>query len=435
MRHPRAFLLSLCVVMAFIAACPHERPPDAGTGDEGAGDAGTGDAGLSCSPEPSGGAPWAGACVFPRPVDPCSQLVLPDAGPVPSAEAWAEESSRIRCAAWVAAGTLDPSVESLCVSAEAKKWDSWVAEYQAGYRTYWPEAAWACLNESGRPDAPACGCVFSRGGTGAPCGSNTHCREGYCLKDANGVGTCVQCPPLRPPGSTCGEAGQAPCEGSSFCIDGCCVQGALPGERCGGPSNAKCDPELGECYDPCVEGCRGAYCRAYKQEGESCGTDPHCIPNQLPYCNAGTCAPGLVCTYPSALPKLLGSCHSTGLHCNERLQGCGPNQRCVGPDRLCITLGSLGPGEPCLGTEYCAEGLRCLPEGGGADGGSSQAVCGVLPAGRCLEDSDCPWAQLCVDGQCTTPQGLGATCDSYADCGPYLLCALQADGGVCTPRP
>ena len=131
--------------MAFIAACPRERPPDPGTGDPD-----TGDAGLSCSPEPSGGAPWAGACIFPRPVDPCSQLVLPDAGPVPSAEDWAEESSRIRCAAWVAAGTLEPTVESLCVRSEAQKWDGWVAEYQAGYRTYWPEAAWACLT-GGRP--------------------------------------------------------------------------------------------------------------------------------------------------------------------------------------------------------------------------------------------------------------------------------------------
>lgn len=460
MRNPLAWTLLLCAGMALVAACPRTHPPDEDPADAGSpADAGdsedaggsvdagsSADAGSSCSPEPSGGAPWISRCGNIIPPDPCRQLVLPDAGPVPSAEAWAEESSRIRCAAWVDAGTLDPSVESACVEAEAQKWAGWIAEYDAGYRTYWPEAAWACLTGGGRPNVQACGCVFLRGEPGAPCGDDTHCREGYCLKGANGAGTCVQCPPRRPAGSTCGAPGQAPCELNTYCSAGCCVPGVGLGERCGGSTGVTCGPNAGYCKDACVEGCRGGVCSPYKQEGEICGVTPYCIPTQATYCFVGNCEQGLVCTYTSADPNSYSRCHPTGLHCNEqRPGGCGPNQICTGPGRLCVTLGSdLGPGEPCYRSSECAAGLQCLPpDWEGTDGGSSQSRCGVLQSGRCVTDTDCPWAQICVARQCMTPLGPGAACDSYSGdqyrvCGPYdtdMTCIMQADGGTCAPRP
>jgi hypothetical protein len=458
MRHPLAWTLLLCIGMSLVAACPRDRPPvedtpDAGDSADGgftgspdggtwdAGDAGGSvDAGIACSAEPSGGAPWRTQCWYPLVPDPCRQLELPDAGPVPSAEAWAEESSRIRCAAWVNAGTLDPSLESLCVETEGKAWAQQAADFDAGYRTYWPEAAWACLTADagtyyGRPYAPACSCVFLRGETGAPCGSDTHCSEGYCLKDANDAGTCVQCPPRRPLGSTCGKTEQAPCDGDGYCSAGCCVPRPKLGESCGGSPYVPCGPDSAKCSDTCIESCHGGTCRPYRTEGETCGQAPYCAPAPPVLCDLGTCEQGLVCTYPDAGSNLYARCHSTGLHCNGINQGCGPDQVCAGPDRLCVPRGLLDPGEPCYLSAQCVEGLRCLTSDGGVAGQGSQGACAALPAGRCNTDNDCPWAQLCTAGQCTTSWALGAACTSPYDCAPYQVCAFQTDGGVCAPRP
>jgi hypothetical protein len=427
MRRSLARIFLLGGLMALVVACPRTPPPvdEEDTGDEGV---------PSVEHGGDAGVPWAEQCELATPPDPCGPLVLPDAGPVPSPEAWCEESARLRCAAWMAAGTLDPSVASACADVEARACELRfpAAFREAGYLTYWPEAASACLTESGRPDVPACSCVFLRGEPGAPCGGDIHCRTGYCLREQGRPGRCVQCPPLLPLGSTCGESGQPPCVGNAPCVEGRCV--STVGEKCGGIPYRQCGPDSARCSDTCIETCRGGTCLPFMQEGARCGLDPLCGSRPQQLCNLGTCEPGLVCTYLSTELSSYGSCQPTGVYCAGNMQGCGPDQICMRPFGRCITPYSLSSGEPCTGMRQCALGLRCLLGGGSADGGSSQRIC--TPAqGLCDEDSHCPWAQRCVAGQCMTPPALGAACAAPSACDPYLICARQADGGVCSPKP
>ncbi|MFY0576744.1 hypothetical protein ACN28S_22550 [Cystobacter fuscus] len=333
MRSSLTRLLLLGVALAFVAACPRSRPPS----DSPELDAGVdgGDTSLACAlPEPAdAGVPWRESCALRQPIDPCSQLVLPDAGPVPTADRWCEDSARIRCAAWVDAGSVDPTAEAGCAQFEgARCASSFPASLvDAGYLSYWPAAAWECLRGAGPPDSPACGCAFVRGGLGAPCANDVNCRSGYCLKDASDAGTCVECPPLRPLGSPCGRAeGDAPCDRDGTCAQGCCVPRPTTGESCGGRPYVSCHPDTSTCSDTCIETCGGGICRAHKGVGEVCGLDPFCglRPRQL--CNLGTCGPGLVCTYVSSEPSSYAQCQPTGIRCDGNWSGCARG-RCAPP--------------------------------------------------------------------------------------------------------
>lgn len=93
---------------------------------------------------------------------------------------------------------------------------------------------------------------------------------------------------------------------------------------------------------------------------------------------------------------------------------------------------SLGEWESCDGPGECAEGLLC--DKGDAGPGAS-GVCITAGPGECRYDVECPWAERCLDGQCTEGKAMGAACDNPRACGKYLICARGEDGGTCAPEP
>jgi hypothetical protein len=258
MRSSQARVLLLGVALALVAACPRSEPPPGSQPPP--------EGGTTCAlPEPpDAGVPWRAECARQPPVDPCSQLELPDAGPVPADDRWCEDSARIRCAAWADAGTMNPTAEEECTRIESKRCAIRFSDMH--YLTYWPAAAWKCLQAASGPDSPACGCVFLRSGTGAPCTADSTCRSGYCLKDANDAGTCVECPPPRPLGSPCGpDEHDTSCGPLGHCTQGCCVPLPTLGQACGGEWGSQrstyyleCDPDTAYCTDTCYEACTGA---------------------------------------------------------------------------------------------------------------------------------------------------------------------------------
>ncbi|NOK17499.1 hypothetical protein [Corallococcus carmarthensis] len=435
--------VALALALTLAAACPPTDPPptdgtaDAGdVTDAGPEDAGVPDASVGCAlPAPQAPeAPWASRCDATVPADTCASLVLPAAGPVPPAERWCEDSARLLCAAGVDAGTVEPTAESGCVEREQMNCASRfpLVSREAGYLTYWPEAASACLSGEVNPSSTVCGCAFVRASVGAACGMDAHCRTGYCLKDASDAGVCVACPERRPVGSPCGQVGDAPCDEHGSCAQGCCVPRPDVGEAC---SFAKpCDPDTSSgCRPLSHEDTAGVgTCRAYRQDGETCGQDTRyeCGFLPAPLCDLGTCVPGRVCTFVSPDASVPRQCQPEGVRCDARGIGCGPGQLCPGPNGLCIAPDSLSEGEACTGPGQCAEGLLC------DKGVAGTGVCITAGPGECRYDVECPWAERCLDGHCTEGKALGAACDKPQDCAKYLICARGEDGGAtCAPQP
>ncbi|RKH10954.1 hypothetical protein D7V97_12535 [Corallococcus sp. CA053C] len=413
-------------------------PPDAGS------DAGVPDASVACVlPDPEDpGAPWASRCDSPV-VDRCAALVLPEAGPVPTEDRWCEESAQRLCAAGVDAGTLEPTSESECAARERKTCESRFprSRREAGSLTYWPQAASACLTGELKPSSPACGCAFVGSSPGGVCGEDAHCRTGYCLKDSSDAGVCVACPDKRPVGSACGRFGDAPCDDHGNCSQGCCAPRPNAGEACKLGLNPRyCDPDTSPgCRPLAIEDTSGiGTCRAYKQQGETCGPAPvsWCTSIPVPACDLGTCVDGQVCTLVSPDASVARQCQPEGLRCDSWFRGCGPNQGCTGPSGRCVTLGTVMEGEECNGSGrgLCAEGLRCVvrPDAGTAPFN----VCAVANPGECRFDVECPWAQLCRNGVCADGKALGEACNGRLDCAAYLICTKGVeDGGTCVREP
>ncbi|WP_147450222.1 hypothetical protein [Corallococcus carmarthensis] len=455
-----AFLLfALTAVLALGTACPSKEPspPDGGTQDAGSvpdasveppdsgveppdagSDAGVPDASVACAPPEDAGAPWATRCESTLPVDLCAALVLPEAGPVPPAERWCEESAQRLCAAGVDAGTVEPTAEAGCVERERVSCESRFprSRRDAGSLTYWPEAASACLTGDANPSSTECRCAFVGSSPGGACGVDAHCRTGYCLKDESDAGVCVACPDKRPVGSACGQPGDAPCDGHSYCSQGCCVPRPNAGEACRvyaapGP----CDTATSSLCHMAIEDMTGTgICTAYRTLGETCGRSPGYPCSSLPsnFCQIGACESGLTCTSISPDASVPRECQPDGVRCDADRKGCGPDQICTSPNGLCIQPASLIEGEACGGPGQCADGLLCDK----ADAGSgTSGVCIAADPGECRYDVECPWAQRCTDGHCTEGKAVGEACDSPQACAKYLICTRGEDAGTCAREP
>lgn len=451
-RWGRHALLGVALALALTvgAACPDTEviPPDdiedAGTvtdggvepTDAGAGDGSVPDASVACTVPVPQGAPWASRCEAPVTPDLCASLVLSTAGPVPPAERWCEDSARVLCAAGVDAGTVDPTAESGCIERERVTCASRfpLASREAGFLTYWPEAASACLTGEVNPSSEACRCAFVRSSVGGACGVDADCRTGYCLKEEGDAGVCVACPERRPVGSACGQPGDAPCDGNGTCSQGCCVPRPNVGEACSFAMPCDTDTSSG-CRPFSHQDTAGVgTCRAYRESGETCGQDPRAECSSLPpqVCRLGTCVSGQVCTVMSPDTSVPRQCQPEGVRCDVQGIGCGPGQVCTGPNGRCIAPASLSEGEACEGSGQCTQGLLCdkVDPGTGAS-----RVCVAAGPGECRYDVECPWAERCLDGQCSEGKALGAACDGIRDCAKYLICALGEQGGTCAPEP
>ncbi|NOK08287.1 hypothetical protein [Corallococcus exercitus] len=450
-RRNALLLFALTTVLALGTACPSNNPspPDGGTQDAGsvpdasveppdAGtDAGAPDASVACAPPEDAGAPWASRCESTLPVDLCAALVLPQAGPVPTADRWCEESAQRLCAAGVDAGTVEPTAEAGCVERERVNCEARFprSRRDAGSLTYWPEAASACLTGDANPSSTACGCAFVGSAPGGACGADAHCRTGYCLKDESDAGVCVACPDKRPVGSACGQPGDAPCDDHGYCVQGCCAPRPNAGEACriGLIEPKPCDTATSfECHTAIEDMSGNGTCKAYRMLGETCGQNPKCTLRPDYLCRIGPCESGLTCTAVSPDASVPRECHPDGVRCGADRQGCGPDQICTGPNGLCIEPASLIEGEACGGPGQCAEGLLCDK----ADAGSgTSGVCIAAGPGECRFDVECPWAQRCTDGHCTEGKALGEACDSPRACAKYLICTRGEDAGTCAREP
>ncbi|RKH46404.1 hypothetical protein [Corallococcus sicarius] len=446
--------MALALALTVGAACPDTEviPPDeiedagtvtdggVGPPDAGSGDGSVPDASVACTVPVPQGAPWASRCGTGLPADTCASLVLPAAGPVPPADRWCEDSARLLCAAGVDAGTVDPTAESGCFERERRTCESRFPRSvrDAGFFTYWPEAASACLTGDVNPSSEACRCAFVRSSVGGACGVDADCRTGYCLKDESDAGVCVACPERRPVGSACGQLGDAPCDDHGYCSQGCCVPRPNAGEACrmGMIEPVPCDKATSPgCRPLAPEDMSGfGTCRAYRESGETCGQAPgaRCEGMPLPGCNLGTCVSGQLCTFMSPDASVPAQCQPEGVRCDFRGRGCGPGQLCVGPNGLCIDPASLSEGETCDGPGECMDGLLCDK---GDAGPGALGACIAAGPGECRYDVECPWAERCRDGQCTEGKALGAACDSPEACAKYLVCARGEDGGTCAPEP
>ncbi|RKH66296.1 hypothetical protein D7X96_21865 [Corallococcus interemptor] len=456
-----AFLLfALSAVLALGTGCPDKNPPPAGDAGVEVPDAGTDasvelpdasvpdasvpdasvpDASVACAPPENPGAPWNSRCDSPPAADLCASLVLPEAGPVPSAENWCQESAQRLCAAGVDAGTVEASAEAGCVERERLNCEGRFPRVyrNAGFLTYWPQAASACLTGGLNPSSTVCGCAFVRSSVGGACGRDVDCRAGYCLKDSSDAGVCVACPEKRPVGMACGEPGAAPCDGHGYCSQGCCVPRPNPGEACriGLIEPKPCDTATSSHCDTAIEDMSGkGTCRAYRTLGQVCGQVPTYPCSSLPpgACNYGACESGLTCTSISPDASVPQQCEPDGVRCDANLKGCGPGQICTSPRGLCIEPASLVEGEACGGPGQCAEGLLCdKPDAGSGTSG----VCITASPGECRYDVECPWAQRCTDGHCTEGKALGEACDAPLACAKYLICARGENGGTCAREP
>lgn len=304
------------------------------------------------------------------------------------------------------------------------------------------------------PDGDGRRCV-PRAGAGERCDDMFSCATGLACLD----GTCG---PLGAAGAAC--ASDFACMPPMFCgANGCTLRSEAGGlceqtrdcahglvcddtQRCVARTNTTCEDGSGcgsleQCASP--SSCRaplasGAPCR----DDADCGASLYCTlegrtcaarPTDGMACARGViCAPGTGCDMDGG-----GTCHTLG-----GAAGGGAGSPCLfgefGPFLCAEGLACSGgtcaalptEGEPCAGTDTCAEGLGCAfgPEG---------SIC-VVPRGEgepcenrqaCREDMHCGSA-----GTCTADVAVGATCNpGLGDCGG--ACVPDTSGGfVCSAR-
>jgi hypothetical protein len=183
---------------------------------------------------------------------------------------------------------------------------------------------------------------------GAPCSQGSEeCGSGYVCASSGLSSTCVA-ESFGAAGQPCGNSG---CAAGLFCNSGgTCAALLAAGAACSGGYSGECQAGL-DC-DPV-----SLTCRTLVGAGQSCGTGLLC--GQGLYCRASdsTCRDqalaGQDCTDPA-------SRYADGLHCVD-------GSLCLGATAKVCTIGTAGPGAPCVvsptaatpATQICASGAYC----------------------------------------------------------------------------
>lgn len=227
------------------------------------------------------------------------------------------------------------------------------------------------------------------GAVGTPCGADLICYSGICIPTCSGGEN-----PFCPGGSTCQQTPQgkacvpadcttAGCPAGSVCTNGVCVP-ACSGVVC--PGHQVCQD--GACIDPCAnlvcpagQLCQGGQCvspcNCFQGDigcgttGDVCdtGSSNVCVP---PACKGIVCQPGETCD------PTTGICET---FCNVDTK-CPAGQKCVEPDG-CVPV---------------CKGVTC------PDKWTCDQTTGVCVDTSC-EGISCFSPQVCVAGQCVTPDG------------------------------
>ncbi len=221
------------------------------------------------------------------------------------------------------------------------------------------------------------------------CDPGLFCHQSLCVPGCNSgeVGVC-------PRGSTCTDT-----DLGTLCVpDDCTTGGCPPGSVCD-PATKICRPACegvvcppgqvclgGQCVDPCKnkqcpapKQCIGGECKApCSCFGSSVGCDPGLVCDRA----AGTCVPpacaGVACSAGQR-------CDTTG-SCVDFCSGvvCPEGQKCVASENGCV--------DNCSDVT-CSSGQSCNPGTGACENDTSCA------------DVVCFSPQVCVNGQCVTPDG------------------------------
>lgn len=303
------------------------------------------------------------------------------------------QDSVLVCVAVDADGNKKWSESEICSKAETCEGE--------GVCTIDCDSAWLCDDKVCGDD----GCGGSCGG----CPVGTNCIGGTCKE--------YVCEPLCE-GAACGPDGCGgecgTCEGTDVCLppdyacglkpNGCvpdCTEKQCGPNGCGG-SCGVCDdaffcmPGVQTCEPPCTPSCDGRVC-GDDGCGGSCGgclgDNEFCINGQCgpcdPIANDG-CPEGSYCTY-------------TGT---------------TGP--ICDPAGTQKYGEPCGGTDSCAEGV-CIE--------LSSTEQGALCYRMCLVHSDCGEGNQCMDLQSSLYKVCGAGAGQQETCNLLTQeCSLETDG-------
>ncbi|MCB9551125.1 MAG: hypothetical protein H6705_04420 [Myxococcales bacterium] len=211
-----------------------------------------------------------------------------------------------------------------------------------------------------------------------------------------------------------GGGGDAPPPDARVAVDGGGGAGGSPVDRgpeldlgCLCPGAQTCD-DAGQCVEPaacaapedCLAGriCHDGACADACAGDADCGDGLRCDPV------AGVCVPDDRCTTDDDCPG--GRCEQGECVAPCAADACPGRQVCDPGTGACV--------EP----DECLEDIDCLDARICVD-----AAC-VTPCG---EDSECPGAQTCVDGECAEP----ARCTGDDDCTGDRLCVANACADPC----
>lgn len=233
----------------------------------------------------------------------------------------------------------------------------------------------------------------------------------------NPKNSCQKCAPSNSAEGWSPEADGVVCGTGAFCYDmECCDHAAnCEGKVCGDDG---CGGSCGDCGEfeecsakgECVEKVCEDTC-----EGKDCGTDS---------CGhvCGTCPGGQECQAGACvcMPKCVGKeCGDDG--CGGKCGVCqGVNLTCEAGKCVCsgdtCGTGCCGPGQVCIGDDYC-----CLPKCDGRECGDNGCggVCGTCPSANAE----------CLEGICTCP---GVVCPTTGCCLSKEVCDLE--GECCLPQ-
>jgi hypothetical protein len=242
-------------------------------------------------------------------------------------------------------------------------------------------------------------CV-QRGGEGAECFADYHCRSLRCLEDTNVCAGVLTMGDQCDNHSDCGdEAWCDPAFGASTCSAP--LTAGAAGDDCTPPGELTCQQGL-RCVDQ--------VCRTPLENGTSCRASEECYENS--------------------------HCHSSTRVCTVRLTegaSCTTNQQCEAPlfcdslNRLCVSR--LSQGESCsAGRGQCTAGFRCHPT-------TETCEPGLSTGERCGDITDCAAGLLCrsFTGRCEEQVSRDGACNDHGACQETDFCDTRASVSTCTP--
>jgi len=254
---------------------------------------------------------------------------------------------------------------------------------------------------------------------GAGCGFHSQCASGNCILTGETCGTCA---PVAERNGPC-SPDRIECPAGQYCKGGTCEDIALA--KRGLPAGSACNGNSGACAHPgsCIQSASsdaGTCMPRRPTTGEQC--ESFCEEN-VAHCDSTTrvCRAYLAvdapCTPGSPTEECVPQSSCKGGKCTRWP---GQGQDCS--ELPCTTGSYCDPGkrcapapkakERCAEDSYCAEGLTCVRDESGVDGGVASSSCSSLAVGHATGEpcsfpaEPCKPLLRCQNGQCVNDRAL-----------------------------